>query len=95
MGTRKVLSPSASWSAPSSAPSYVTVYNASYPKEIISYDSGNKKYGTLNMNLIADDDYIDLISWLVNGGSNGLTARRKYHKKLKEIFNYDECPNKK
>ncbi|MEI8631552.1 hypothetical protein P4S72_04370 [Vibrio sp. PP-XX7] len=73
----KVLSTSGgTWSTPSTAPSYAKTYNASYTKDIITYDSGKKKYGTLNMNLIADDDYIDLISWLVNGGSNGLKERK-------------------
>ncbi|MDW6094726.1 hypothetical protein SBX64_19450 [Vibrio rhizosphaerae] len=91
----KVLSASGeTWSAPANAPSYVKKYNASYTKNIISYDSGKKKYGTLNMNLIADDDYIDLISWLVNGGNNGLKERRKYNKILKGIFCYEKCSNK-
>ncbi len=94
----KQLSQTAVWSAPSSAPTYVKSKNPSYKKDIISYKDGavTKKYGTINMNLIADDDYVDVISWLVNGGSNGLTERRNYLKRLKEIFKYESiCKNKK
>ncbi|UGU14789.1 hypothetical protein LS482_13920 [Sinomicrobium kalidii] len=92
----KVLSEGETWSPPSSAPSYVTNVNPSYSKDIISYedDGETKEYGTVDFNLIADDDYVDVISWLVNGGSNGLQERRDYVDELKEIFKYEtDCEN--
>jgi predicted chitinase len=49
------------------------------------YTYNGVSYSTVNMNLLADQDYIDTISWLVNGGDNGRTERREYLKKLKEI----------
>ncbi|MBU2997495.1 hypothetical protein KO500_13685 [Cellulophaga baltica] len=87
----KALNVGTTWTAPSTAPSYVSVYNASYPKSIIIYDNeGNSdEYGTVDLNLMADNDHIDIISWFVNGGSNGLQERRDYLKKLKKIFKYD------
>ncbi len=94
----KVLSVGETWSPPSSAPNYVTNVNPSYSKTIISYqDNGEtKQYGTIDLNLIADDDYVDIISWLVNGGSNGLQERRDYIDELKMIFKYDtDCENNK
>lgn len=42
------------------------------------------------MNLVADSDQVDLVSYLVNGGGNGREARQKYAKELKKIFNYPE-----
>ena len=87
----KVLNVGTNWSPPSGAPSYVTDYNAgSYPKTTITYDNEGSasEYGTIDINLIADDDYVDIISWLVNGGSNGLQERRDYLKKLKKVFKY-------
>ena len=93
----KVLGDDAQWSASSKAPAYVKKYNASYPKKRISYKYKKESgaYGTIDMNTIADDDYGDLISWMVNGGANGLQERRDYLAKLKEIFDYDNCINKK
>ncbi len=94
----KGLSVGVTWSAPSSAPSYVTSKKPNYNKTTISYTEGTttKKYGTVNLNLIADDDYVDVISYLVNGGSNGLTERQDYLTELKKIFEYEiKCKNKK
>ena len=93
----KVLSVGGNWSAPVSAPNYVKVVNPSYPKQTVKYlDNGvMKSYGTVNFNLIADDDYVDVISWLVNGGANGLVERRKYCEELKKIFEYEnKCVSK-
>nr|WP_320118106.1 hypothetical protein [uncultured Marinifilum sp.] len=93
----KVLSQGSIWTPPSSAPSYVTNCNPSYPKSKITYldNSVSKSYYTVDLNLIADDDSTDVISYLVNGGSNGLNSRREYVKKIKKIFSYDTCQNKK
>ncbi len=94
----KTLSVGTTWSPPSSAPSYVTAYNAgSYSKTTITYDNNgtSSTYGTIDLNLLADDDYVDIISWLVNGGSNGLQERRDYLKELKDVFKYESnCENK-
>jgi predicted chitinase len=49
------------------------------------YTYNGTSYTTVNINLLADQDYIDTISWLINGGDNGRTERREYLKKLKEI----------
>ncbi|HIF9100963.1 TPA: glycoside hydrolase family 19 protein [Photobacterium damselae] len=94
----KVLSPSKYWSPPSSAPSYVSKYRSkiNIPKKIVKRNLSNGKkvrYGTFEFNLLADMDLVDVISYLVNGGSNGLHERRKYVDKLKSIFNYKECEN--
>ncbi|WP_438710514.1 hypothetical protein ACSTS3_16755 [Aquimarina muelleri] len=88
---------SSDWTPPSSAPSYVTSLNPSYSKNIIMYekeDGATASYGTIDLNLIADDDYVDVISWLVNGGGNGLLERQNYLSELKEIFEYENsCKN--
>lgn len=49
----------------------------------------------VDLNLIADDDLVDVISYMVNGGANGIAKRRKYVEKLKIIMEYDKCVNKK
>lgn len=87
----KELSVGASWSAPKSAPNYVRKKSPSYPKRTVTYtyDGASHSYGTFDLNLVADDDYGDVISWLVNGGSNGLAERRVYVERLKGIFGYD------
>lgn len=89
----KILNTSSTWDTPSSSPEYVKKYNATYPKEI--YTLNSIPYGAVNLSLIADNDQIDLISWFVNGGSFGLEERRKYCNKLKEVFDYENCSNKK
>ncbi len=94
----KKLGSGTTWTAPSSAPSYVTSKNPSYQKDRIEYqeDGVVKSYYTIDFGLIADDDYTDVISWLVNGGSNGLSERRDYVNKLKIIFDYEKsCQNKR
>lgn len=95
----KVLSVGRRWRGPSDAPTYVKAQNPDYPKTTITWNDGDdkiKKYGTVNLGLIADDDKVDLISYLVNGGANGLQERRNYVFTLKSIFKYpQECVNKK
>ena len=93
----KVLGVGKRWKGPADPPAYVKVHNPDYPKETISYtdDKETKKYGTVDLGLIADDDKVDLISYLVNGGSNGLQERRNYVITLKNIFKYpQDCVNK-
>ncbi len=85
----KLLSVGTTWRVPRNAPGFVRKYNApEYSKTTQSFTQNGKvrKYGTVDMSLIADDDYGDIISWLVNGGSNGLDERRKYINELKGIF---------
>lgn len=93
----KVLSVGKRWKGPADPPAYVKSQNPDYPKETISYQNGKKtvKYGTVNLSLIADDDKVDLVSYLVNGGSNGLQERRNYVITLKNIFKYpQDCVNR-
>lgn len=93
----KVLGVGKRWKGPADPPAYVKIQNPDYPKETITYTDGKTsgKYGTVNLGLIADDDKVDLISYLVNGGSNGLQERRNYVLTLKNIFKYpQDCVNK-
>lgn len=94
----KVLSVGDRWKGPSDAPDYVKNQNPDYPKTTITYNDGtkNRSYGTVDLGIIADDDKVDLISYLVNGGANGIQERRDYVKELKKIFEYPEhCANTK
>ncbi|WP_051349450.1 DUF5675 family protein [Chryseobacterium gregarium] len=93
----KVLGVGKRWKGPADPPAYVKIHKPDYPKETITYHDGKdtKKYGTVNLGLIADDDKVDLISYLVNGGSNGLQERRNYVITLKNIFKYpQDCVNR-
>lgn len=57
-------------------------------------DGGKVSFGAVDLNLLADDDYIDTISWLVNGGGNGRMERRSYLAEIKRIFKYPaDCEN--
>jgi len=94
----KVLSIGTRWKGPSDAPNYVKNQKPDYPKTIIEWkdEDKTKKYGTVDLGLIADDDKVDLISYLVNGGANGLQERRNYVSTLKLIFKYPQaCANKR
>ncbi len=85
------------WVPNSSAIPEVKKVNPSFPKKTIKYKYKNEKeqsYGTIDFNLIADKDQVDVISFLVNGGKNGLFERRKYVIELKRIFEYEKCANK-
>ncbi len=50
-------------------------------------------YTTININIVADRDHVEQVSYLVNGGYIGLSERIKYKKKLKEVFKYEHCIN--
>jgi hypothetical protein len=53
------------------------------------------KYTTLDLNLVADDDNVKQVTYLVNGsGMYHLDKRTKYTNKLKGIFDYDKCTSK-
>lgn len=51
-------------------------------------------YTTININIVADRDNVEQVSYLVNGGYIGLSERIKYTKKLKEVFKYEHCINR-
>ena len=51
-------------------------------------------YTTIDINIVADRDHVEQVSYLVNGGYNGLSERIKYTKKLKEVFKYEHCINR-
>ena len=63
-----------------------------YPK--INITSNGNNYHTINMNIIADDitktdsEITTTITFLVNGGDNGLDHRKANVKKLRDIFKY-------
>ncbi len=93
----KKLSVGKIWKPSSSSPSWVKKNNPSFPKKIIKYKYKNeneKTYGTIDFNFIAEKDLVDVISYLVNGGANGLLERRKYLSILKKIIKYENCKNK-
>ncbi len=92
----KILKVKPEWTASSNAPSYVKKYNAKFPTKNYKYKYNNKviKYSAVDLNLMADKDYIDLISYFVNGGGNGLNERRLYLEQLKKIMKYNEYHNK-
>lgn len=93
----KELSPGSSWTVPKTKFSeFDGSTGKQYSKQEYTYElnSVSRKYGTVDINLLADADYIDTISWLINGGDNGRMERREYLKKIKEIFNYpQDCQN--
>ena len=72
----------------------VAAENPSIPKKIVTYGSNPQQYGVIDFNLLADRDYTDTISWLINGGGNGFNERREYVKSLKGILDYEHCHNK-
>ena len=80
----KRLSSGDTWTVPDTS---FSKYDGSTGKQFnkTTYTYDGISYGAIDMNLLADKDYIDTISWLVNGGGNGRTERREYLKKLKEI----------
>ena len=82
------------WNPNIDSPNYIKVYKPSFRKNKITYNYKNIEsgsYGTINLNDVADKDYGDLISYFVNGGANGINERRKYVRKLKELFDYENC----
>lgn len=65
-----------------------------YPMRSIHYPqttlSQEMRYRAIDLNLIADDDNGDLISWLINGGVNAIEKRREYVALLKALFGIHE-----
>jgi predicted chitinase len=97
----KLLSVGNSWAPSSGARERFNLNSRSYPKT--NYDTKYtnddgltvKKYGSINLNLVADNDDINVISYLINGGDNGLAERKKYLNELKklEIFKCNKNQN--
>lgn len=87
----KLLSVGDSWSPNSTDRQKYNLSNRSYPKS--NYDTqftntdGSivKRYGSINLNLVADNDDIAVISYLINGGNRGLEERKKYVGELKKV----------
>lgn len=50
---------------------------------------------TVDINLVADDDNVKEVTLLVNGGQTAIDERTEFTKKIKEVFKYDCCKNKK
>ena len=86
----KGLTEGSSWSPNSTDQKKYNLNTRSYPKT--NYDTkftnsnGSiiKRYGSINLNLVADNDDINVISYLINCGDNGLTERKKYLNELKK-----------
>ncbi|WP_377092326.1 hypothetical protein [Rodentibacter caecimuris] len=49
----------------------------------MSYGNSKETFGVLNLNILADNDWGNTISWLVNGVANGFDERIKYRRLLK------------
>lgn len=87
----KLLSVGDRWTPTSGAQQTFKLNSRSYPKTNYdteyTHESGSivRRYGSVNLNLVADNDDINTISYLINGGDNGLEERKKYLKELKEI----------
>lgn len=87
----KLLSVGDTWQPTTAAQTTFKLNARSYPKT--NYDTKYtlangatvKRYGSVDLNLVADNDDINVISYLINGGDNGLEERKKYLKELKEI----------
>lgn len=82
------------WNPQNSNLNSLKPYNIVFPTRIIKYYHKNgtdTDYNVLDLNVIAESDITDAVSYLVNGGSNGLEERRKYVVQLKEIMNYEKC----
>ncbi|WP_131979760.1 hypothetical protein [Cricetibacter osteomyelitidis] len=46
----------------------------------------HENFSVIDLNLLADNDRGNTISWLVNGRANGFNERIEYRQKLKEIM---------
>lgn len=81
------------WTVPETS---FSIFDGSTGKQFnkTKYTHNGISYSAVNINLLADQDYIDTISWLINGGDNGRTERRDYLKKLKEIDFFKCVANK-
>jgi predicted chitinase len=80
----KKLNSGNSWTVPETS---FSTFDGSTGKQFnkTTYTYDGTSYAAVDINLLADLDYIDTISWLINGGGNGRTERREYLKRLKEI----------
>ena len=87
------------WRYPNSAPKSIheriKLEGANCNKSIVSYGNLQGTFGVLDLNVLADNDWGNTISWLINGGANGFDDRIKYRNLLKEIMKYELCKNKK
>lgn len=87
------------WRYPNSAPKSIhdriKMEGANCNKSIVSYGNLQGTFGVLDLNVLADNDWGNTISWLINGGANGFDDRIKYRNLLKEIMKYELCKNKK
>mgnify|MGYP003586887607 CR=1 FL=1 len=82
----KMFSSYPTWKGPKKRPSYLVNAKINFPTRKLTVK--NKQIIAIDMNLVADSDQVDLVSYLVNGVGNGREARQKYAKELKKIFNY-------
>jgi len=75
------------------------VLKSKYPNAKGEYKSFPRKkvlgFYTVDINLVADDDNVKEVTLLVNGGQTAIDERTEFTKKLKEVFKYDSCKNKK
>ena len=75
------------------------VLKSKYPNAKGEYKSFPRKkvpgFYTVDINLVADDDNVKEVTLLVNGGQTAIAERTEFTKKLKEVFKYDSCKNKK
>ena len=81
--------------APKSIHERIKMEGANCNKSIVSYGNLQGTFGVLDLNVLADNDWGNTISWLINGGANGFDDRIKYRNLLKEIMKYELCKNKK
>lgn len=84
----KILSKGERWKGPREVdkPNFIKDEKIDYPKTKVS--AADRTYHTIDMNLIADQDVVDLISYLINGGENGKNDRRKNVTTIKTVFKY-------
>lgn len=87
----KLLSVGNTWSPTEAARTRYNLNARSYPKTTVATNYTNnsgqtvRSYGSVNLNLVADNDDIRVISYLINGGDNGLAEREEYLAELKKI----------
>ncbi len=92
----KELSLSSFWQPPlmSSIEQYHDSITIRKTKVVLTKTNGDTiKYGTFSLNKIADLDNIYVLTFLINGGNNGLAERMSYVNELKEFLSYEHCPN--
>lgn len=74
-------------------------FKSKYPNSKGEYKLFPKKkasnYYTVDINLVADDDNVKEVTYLVNGGQTAIEERTSFTNMLKKIFKYEKCSNKK